>query len=513
VIADRYCSAKDPVYWVILAAGLALRFYLASVSTYLWDEEREWIPVAESISFEPGSLNLPIRGEFHPTLPAYFMKAGSLLLGRNQLGFRLFNLLVGGLTIALAFRLALEWKGPTAARWAAALVAFNEYHIGTSSMAVEKSFQLFFILLAVFAFSRALLREKPQYLYLAGAASGLAFLCNETSALLPPVFLVVLLLRQRVWLRRKEAYLALLIFVGVIWPDLQWHLLSSGKSEVTYADNLTRIGGIGFTPHYFLFYGRGLIRPVFRALGWRLVDSAAEYPAMNPLFGALLLGAFAFTAVRYRRGDDVQKFLVLLFGLVFVFFLLVRPGAPRRRLDPFLWLWVDMTLLPAVLLAGSLLADAQRKWRLWLCLATGIAVFGAVAGVALYHLRMPSHTVAFIPESVWPAKGQMVDVKAKFSSCVLCGSDLQVELRDIRVSHPTGTSESVLNTSDVEDAAVGTDDREFRLRADFDPDRRGRRYEITYRINRGGPRNQLLQGTVRILPDPFLKWPERFWAR
>ena len=50
------------------------------------------------------------------------------------------------LTILFVYLIAREWKGATAGLWAGGLLAFNEYHIGISSFAVEKSYYLCFVM-------------------------------------------------------------------------------------------------------------------------------------------------------------------------------------------------------------------------------------------------------------------------------------------------------------------------------------------------------------------------------
>ena len=43
----------------ILAVALALRAFVLSGSTYIWDEDTQWIPIVQSISFVPGEVHLP----------------------------------------------------------------------------------------------------------------------------------------------------------------------------------------------------------------------------------------------------------------------------------------------------------------------------------------------------------------------------------------------------------------------------------------------------------------------
>ena len=452
--ARNYRARKDLIFVLILVVGVAIRLYLASATSYIWDEHGDWIPIAERISLKPGNVYLPVHDFQHPSLPAYFIKAGSMLLGENRIGFRFFSLLAGMLTIVLAFRFALKWIGPTAARWTAALLAFNEYHIVVSILATEKSFHLLSAMLAMYAFSRFIHTEKPGYLYLAGASTGLGFLCKYIPGLLIPIFFTALLFPEyRPWLRRKEPYIAFLLFLVVITPDLYWNLkglLVEGAQldqSANISDHFSRAGGPGFNSHHFLFYVRGAVRKVYSIVGWELWDPVSEYPSMNSLFGLILFGGVLLTTFHGKRKDSMLRFLVPLFCVVIGFVVLVSIGQRLRGeasewhllnflfglilfggiillilrynwqgpilrflvfsfwavfgffvlirpgnspgLDSVVWFWVDMTLLIAALLVGRYLSGLQGKWRFACYAITGVAGLCAVIGVLAFRLGMP----------------------------------------------------------------------------------------------------------------------------
>jgi dolichol-phosphate mannosyltransferase len=170
-------------------------------------------------------LHLPLRGENHGALPAYLVKASSTLFGTTALAYRAIHVLIGMLTIVMIYILTNQLYGPLAARWAASLIAFNEYFLSFSARATANTPYLFFVTLAVFAFSRFLAAERARYLYAAAVATGLAFYCKEHAVLLLPVFLAMLLgATYRRWLRSPHLYLAVVVFALVIGPDLAWNL-------------------------------------------------------------------------------------------------------------------------------------------------------------------------------------------------------------------------------------------------------------------------------------------------
>jgi hypothetical protein len=111
-------------------------------------------------------------------------------------------------------------------------------------------------------------------------------------------------------------------------------------------------------------------------------EYSREYRPLDPVLGLVLVGAVVFTAAARRARDDVQRFLLLQFALVFVFFSLIEPGNPPGRLDAASWIWVETTVLSAVVLTGARLAELHGRWRRagW-SLVIGLLVWSVVSTV------------------------------------------------------------------------------------------------------------------------------------
>jgi 4-amino-4-deoxy-L-arabinose transferase-like glycosyltransferase len=386
----------DPVLVLILLAALGVRLYLATTREYIHDEINTAIPLSKTISFEPGNLHLPLRGENHPALPAYVAKVSSLLFGTSQLGYRGMHLLLGLLTIAMVYGMTRQWYGAAAARWAAAFMAFNEYYLNVSSRTTAHVPHLLFVTAAVYAFSRFLATERPRYLYLAGASLGFAFYCKESTALLLPVFALTLLVsKYRRWLLRPPVYLACVVYFLVLTPDLLWNLRANPDTatvtynnqtvgQATYSAHLRRIGGLGFSLYPSMFYLRSTVTSLyFRVTGNQLKDDTTEYWSMNPAIGVLLLGAVLATTVRALGRDQLRIFLLVMFWAIFSFFTLIRRGDPPGRLDPVSWIWVEVTIVPAIVLTGARLAGVTGKWRVLAWTAATLALVAACAQLLL----------------------------------------------------------------------------------------------------------------------------------
>ena len=355
----------DGLFLLVLLGALAARMQLAETVPLIHDEENTTIPLSRLISFDEGKRNLPIRAVNHGALPAYFAKLSSSLFGERALGYRTVHVGLSLLTIVLVFLLARRVYGSQAALAAAIVLAFNEYFLNVSARVTAHAPYLLFATLALYAFSRFLLSHRATYLYAAAVALGLGFYCKEHVVLLVPVFFATLLVaRNRRWLRTPHPYLAAAVFAGVIAADVVWNAearpdlnrVTYGNRDApqaTYASHLKRIGGVGLSVYPLAFYGHDTIMAAYRATaGEEMDDNTPEYLSMNLAFGAVLLGTVVFATVRPASGDPLQPFLLIAFWTVFAFFTLIKRG-DSPGLDPVSWIWVDVTMVPAAVMAGA----------------------------------------------------------------------------------------------------------------------------------------------------------------
>lgn len=388
----------DLVLGCVLVVGAALRVVLAIHAPYIHDEANTHIPLSRTISFAVDDLRLPLRGENHGALPAYLVHASSWLFGDSPLAVRAIHVAFSLVTIGLVYLLTRDWYGTTAARWAAALLAFNEYVLTLSARATAHVPHFFFVALAVFALSRFLARQRPAYLYACAASLGLAFYVKETSALLVPiVFAVLLIAPHRTWLRGPHPYVACALFMLFIAPDVVWNLqMNPQAARVTYGGHelgqagyvahLQRIGGIGLVPYPSLFYLWDVVMPLYPALtGAELKASSPELPSlmMNSVLGALFVGSVLGMLMRPSTLDALQVFLLMSACGIFVFFSVIEPGSPPFRLASVNWAWVESTLIPAAILAGVQLVRLSGRWRYVVWTAAAAALFYAVNTVVL----------------------------------------------------------------------------------------------------------------------------------
>lgn len=368
----------------IVFLGAWLRFEAARQSPSYYIERVEFIPIALTISPD----HLPLRVSQHGALPAYLIRASGMIFGETLLGFRMLSVIAGTATIVLLFLIAARWWGTWPGLIAAAILAIERYHIAISGVAFDLAFDLFFIALTLYCFSRFLhaprepagQRYQGAWLVAAGVACGFAFLCKELSAMLVPGYgLALLAAGEARWFKRPATWIAAAAFVVVIAPDLyasattteaerrdlrDRHLAAARQFGtvvdhasytehglyMSYGDHWSRFRGLGFNATPLYFY----VGDILERLGIEQYNGFGEFPFMNPWLGSLLLiGVLA--ALVHRGKDPLTIALLVLFALVFVVLSSVQIGAARTNLpsDPsMLFYWVDRTLFPAILLAS-----------------------------------------------------------------------------------------------------------------------------------------------------------------
>ncbi len=493
---EGYFKNRDYLALVfIIIASFALRLYLSLTTTFTWDEERDVILTADKIS----TNYLPIRGIYHSALSEYLVKISSLIFGTSHTGYRMFSIIFGTLTIVVIYFCAKAAWGKSAAILAAILLAFNEYHINVSSLAIQKVFYLSFVSLGIFAFILFLKKKDGRFLYLTTASAGLGFLCYELAALLlPACYLILLTTENREWLKRKEPYLAALLFFLIVSPDIVGSLLKS-SSGANYAEHFSRFG-FGLTEQPLTFY---LFWGLWHSFGIESMVNDPYINRMNFIFGAMMFACVLWASIRAK--DSVIRFLLLLFWSVMLFLLVSKGASGRGDLSVAVWHWADLTLPAAVLIAAYVISQIQGKWKyavFFLLVLGGISAVRSV--ISRFDDKRPDYAVRYSPEFTVPSE-KMITVRAFFDYCDLCDKNPKIELMEIE--HISGDMEK---PAFVQEAEFGTDDREYRLPAISG------RYKIIYKLTDNG-------GNTRILDDmPYggvgllvreRNWQPVFWVR
>jgi dolichol-phosphate mannosyltransferase len=161
----------------------------------------------------------------HPPMVAWVIRAGTLLLGKSEIGVRIGGLCLVVVSTWLIYGLGRLWFSRRAGLWAALLFqvipAFFIY-----GMIITPDVPLIcFWLLTMYLVSIAVLKDRPSAWYGAGAALGFAMLSKYTALFLVPSALLFLIADRahRKWLLRKEPYLAFFLSLVIFSPVILWN--------------------------------------------------------------------------------------------------------------------------------------------------------------------------------------------------------------------------------------------------------------------------------------------------
>lgn len=102
----------------------------------------------------------------------------------------------------------------------------------------------------------------------------------------------------------------------------------------------------------------------------------------------------------------------------------------------------------------------------------------------------PTISVSLSPNSLWPPNNQMVDITATISTSDNCDGALTVTLVSITSSE---AGSGFYNLADL-----GTDDREFQLKAQRNGNGNGRTYTVTYSVSDGNGNSATASATVFV---------------
>jgi 4-amino-4-deoxy-L-arabinose transferase-like glycosyltransferase len=331
-----------------------------AVSTAPVYDELWWMRVADR-----GDL---LHGHQHPPGQVWWSGLGTLVLGKNLLGYRLLSVLFGVATVWGMWSAGRRLAGPAAGVTAAWLIALNEYHLGVSHLATEKNY-LVFAVLALLLADGAVRKPTAWRFATLGLALGLGLVTKQSLVLwLPPLAAAMFGFGGRAsLLRTRGPWIAAAVALVCVLPDVVWNLRApavehvADEAELGFAYQLEKLraGTWSFGP--LALY----VRPLYFH---RVEPSISEYPAMTTLPGCVLL-AGALASLFVLRSGRARVVQVLGFG-TFLFFSLA--SSPTGEF----W-WADLSLLCFVLLAAAVAASMPRGAKIVCAIAVAAMVLPA----------------------------------------------------------------------------------------------------------------------------------------
>ncbi len=123
--------------------------------------------------------------------------------------------------------------------------------------------------------------------------------------------------------------------------------------------------------------------------------------------------------------------------------------------------------------------------------------------VTMYDATPPTIQVSLSPRSLWPPNHKMVDVVARVAVSDHCtpASRLVWSLTSITSNEPDNGLGDGDTGDDIQGAAIGTQDRAFRLRAERSGNGSGRVYTVTYTVTDESGNSSVGSATVTVAHD------------
>jgi dolichol-phosphate mannosyltransferase len=210
----RWRGQDRRVVWGIVLL-LLLRFVSAATIDLSPQESYYW-----NYSIHPDLSYLD-----HPPMVAWLIRAGTLLLGKSEIGVRIGGLWLVVVSTWLINALGRLWFSRRAGLWAALLFQVIPAYFIYGLIITPDVPLICFWLFTIYLVSIAVLKDRPSAWYGAGAGLGFAMLSKYTALFLVPSALLFLIADRahRKWLLRKEPYLAFFLSLIIFSPVVLWN--------------------------------------------------------------------------------------------------------------------------------------------------------------------------------------------------------------------------------------------------------------------------------------------------
>ncbi|MFH1731174.1 MAG: glycosyltransferase family 39 protein [Planctomycetota bacterium] len=308
----------------------------------------------------------------HPPMVAFFIRAGTELLGPTALGVRLASVVAGLIGSLVFYRFCRDMLGPAASLAGLVFFSIGLLVLPFTIFATPDAPLLLFWILSLWTFHRAVVRCGLFRWVVAGAAVGLCILSKYNGFMLPIIFLCFLVFtaRGRRWLRSPAPYAGLLTALLVASPNILWTASHGGVTFLTPAKGAGNLSLAASARQLGLLVGHVLVglNPVLlaawvrqsaaglRRSEWRRDESFLFCCCASwlPLVGFGLL-----SLVQNVHAQWIATCLVAAIPVTFRGFLHSR-SAPNRLLRAGLWTGAGLL----VLASAAVLAVVESNWLL-----------------------------------------------------------------------------------------------------------------------------------------------------
>lgn len=191
----------------------------------------------------------PARHLYAPPLLSWLMRMADMVPGLHARAAFVPGILTGALTTLVLWFMVREWFGKSAGLFAACLVAFSDFHIMSSRMALTDVPVLFLICLSVSCGTRGIARQSLRSMVWAGLTCGLAWWTKYTGWL-PLAIVGSGSSLWWIWRGRRELslirllslQLAMLSVSVIVWLPWWWRLQDLGGYAAVAANHRGYLG-------------------------------------------------------------------------------------------------------------------------------------------------------------------------------------------------------------------------------------------------------------------------------
>ncbi len=353
-----------------IAILILFRFVLAATANLAEDEAYYWL---WSTHLAPGYYD-------HPPMIAYWIRAGTAILGRTELGVRFIGLLSAIAGSYLLFETSLSLFRDRTAAWACVLWMNATLLCSAAAIIATPDTPLaLFATAALFSLAKLIETKQGAWWYAIGACLGLAFMSKYTAALLlPGLFLWMIASAEgRRWILRPEPYIGAVIAILIIAPVVAWNYAHDWASFAKQAEHSIKDKPANALLSVAEFFGgqAGLATPLIFLFclfgsGYALVRGLKRGDARWLLLGAMTAPILAFFFI-HAANQKIQPnwpgfvYPAAILAAVHAFRALsAGQGVPRWlgaafRLAP--WIGIAFTLVAFVQLGLGLLPINAKK--------------------------------------------------------------------------------------------------------------------------------------------------------
>ncbi|MDP2684216.1 MAG: glycosyltransferase family 39 protein [bacterium] len=317
---------------IILFLAIFLRFYNVTIHDPYTDEVLLGFRAIKMIDYDlslvqttpwqwvdsvPGWMRLSFHD--HPILFFLMQHISIRTFGENMLALRLPSILTGIASVYMIYLLASRLINKRAGYIAGSLLAVGSYHVWVSRLGIQDGAVIFFTLLILWLWIKALEEDKKYLWILWGAALGLGIITKLTILIIIPILFVYALIYKHKIITNKFFWygiLASVIFSAPLWLynlalyknfghfDFQISaLLNQYVEKWQFRQGREMVGGIGARFRYFF---------------------ETMKQANNYVFNYLLIGAFVSAlCFSVKKKSKLAIFLLLALVLEVLWFFVI----------------------------------------------------------------------------------------------------------------------------------------------------------------------------------------------